>query len=131
MLEKTIIRKATSADVNRLVTHLVRAFDKDPVMHWVVRQDSKRAYGFDTLFRASLNKLGLPHGEVLTTEDCLGSALWYPPEKTQIRLPQQLLMLPAMICACRLPGLKRLKNVLNRIEKAHPTKNTTTCNSSV
>lgn len=118
---KTTIRRATFDDVNHLVPHLVRAFDKDPVVNWCVRQDDKRAYGFDVLFRTALSILSLPHGEVLTTDDCLGGALWYPPGKSKIGFTKQLRLLPAMIRGCGLRGLKRMIEVLNRMENGHPT----------
>jgi ribosomal protein S18 acetylase RimI-like enzyme len=117
----TTIRKATLADVNPLVPHLVRAFDRDPIVNWCVRQDDKRAYGFEVLFRTALRKLSLPHGEVLTTDGCLGGALWYPPGKSKIGFVRQLLLLPAMIHGCSFRGLKRMIDVMNKMEQSHPT----------
>jgi ribosomal protein S18 acetylase RimI-like enzyme len=115
------IRKATSADVDHLVPHLARAFDNDPLVNWFVRQDDKRAYGFDVLFRTCLCRLSLPHGEVLTTDDCFGGALWYPPGKSKIGFTRQLFLLPAMIRVASLRRLKRLIDTLDTSDKIHPT----------
>ena len=114
-------RKATFDDVNHLIPHLARAFENDPVVNWFVRQDDKRADGFDALFRTCLCTLSLPHGEVLTTDDCLGGALWYPPGKSKIGLIRQLFLLPAMIRVASLRGLKRMVDVLDALDKGHPT----------
>lgn len=115
------IRKATVADVDLLVPHLVRAFDNDPFINWIIRQDDKRTYGFETLFRACLSKLSLPHGEVLTTDDCIGGALWYPPGKSNFGFAQQLLLLPEIIRAVSLRGVKRSIVALDAMDKIHPT----------
>ena len=114
-------RKATIADVNHLVPHLARAFNNDPLVNWCVRQDNKRADGFDVLFRSCLSTLSLPHGEVLTTDECLGGALWYPPGKSKIGFTQQIILLPAMIRFASLRGLKRLIDVMGITDKIHPT----------
>jgi ribosomal protein S18 acetylase RimI-like enzyme len=113
-------RKATFDDVNHLVPHLVRAFDSDPLLNWLVRQDDRRAKGLALLFRTCLCTLSLPHGEVLTTDDCLGGALWYPPGKSKFGFIQQLSLLPAMIRFASLRGLKRSIDALDVLDKAHP-----------
>jgi GNAT superfamily N-acetyltransferase len=115
------VRKATVADVGRLVPHLVRAFDDDPVVNWVLRQDGMRSYAFDSLFRTCLCTLSLPHGEVLTTDGCIGGALWYPPGKAKIGFAHQLLLLPNLIRGASFRGLKRIIGVMNAMDKVHPT----------
>ena len=120
-MTETTIRKATFADVNLLVPHLARAFDNDPFINWLVRQDDKRACGFDALFRAWLCKLSLPHGEVLTTDDCVGGALWYPPGKSKIGFTQKMSLLPAMIRVGSLRGLKRIIDLGDALDRIHPT----------
>jgi hypothetical protein len=56
----------------------------------------------------------------LTTDDCVGGALWIPSEKAKIGFIQQLCLLPNMIRAVSLCGLKRLIGLLNAMERAHP-----------
>jgi ribosomal protein S18 acetylase RimI-like enzyme len=114
------IRKATTADVNHLVSHLVRAFDNDPFFNWVIRQDSKRLFGFELLFRTCLSTLSLPHGEVLTTDDCIGGALWYPPGTSKVGFVQQLSFLPKIIRAATLRGVKRFIDMMDALDKIHP-----------
>lgn len=115
------IRKATTADVNQLVPHLVRAFDNDPFINWIIRQDDKRTLGLDVFFRTCLSALSLPHGEVLTTDDCIGGALWYPPGKSKISFLQQLSLLPEIIRGTALRGVNRVIKVMNALDRIHPT----------
>jgi GNAT superfamily N-acetyltransferase len=114
------IRKATFADVGGLIPHLGRAFDDDPVVNWFVRQDEKRSYGFDALFHTFCT-LSLPHGEVLTTDGCVGGALWYPPGKSKIGFAKQLSLLPSWIRIASFRGLKRIIDVGNAMSKVHPS----------
>ena len=112
-------RKATFDDVNHLVPHLVRSFDNDPFLNWFIRQDDGRTNGFGVLFRSCLF-LSLPHGKVLTTDGCLGGALWYPPGKSKIGFIQQLSLLPGMIRVASLRGLKRMIDAMNALDRRHP-----------
>jgi hypothetical protein len=105
------IRKVIPSDVDRLISCLTNAFNRDPLINWIVRQDKKRLQGFSALFRTSLCILSLPHGEVLTTNDYLGCALWYPPGKSKIGLFKQISLLPHMIHAASLSGLLRIVSV--------------------
>jgi ribosomal protein S18 acetylase RimI-like enzyme len=114
------IRMANFADSDRLVLSLVRAFDADPLVNWVLRQDSKRSQAFDLYFRTTLCVITMPRGEVFVTDDCVGGALWLPSDKAEIGLAQQLSLLPDMIRAVRPRGVKRLMGVLDAMNKAHP-----------
>ncbi len=120
MAEK--IRKATYSDADRLIVSLSRAFDDDPLINWFVRQDDKRSYGFEALFRTCLCTLSLPLDEVYATDDCIGGALWYPPGKSKIGLIRQLSILPSMIRVSSLRGLIRFGIVADSVEKVHPKK---------
>ena len=64
--------------------------------------------------------LSLPHGEVLTTDDRVGGALWIPSDKSEIGLAQRISLLPIMIRAVSLRGLKRLMGVIDAMDKVHP-----------
>ena len=114
------IRKATSADADRLVLSLVRAFDDDPLINWILRQDDKRSRAFDLYFRTALCVITMPRGKVFVTDDCVGGALWLPSDKAEIGLAQQLSLLPDMVRAVGLRGVKRLMGVLDAMNKAHP-----------
>jgi ribosomal protein S18 acetylase RimI-like enzyme len=114
------VRRATFADTDRLVLSLVRAFDADPLVNWVLRQDSKRSQAFDLYFRATVCVITMPRGEIFVTDDCAGGALWVPSDKADIGLARQLSLLPDMIRAGRLRGMKRLMGMIDVMNKAHP-----------
>jgi ribosomal protein S18 acetylase RimI-like enzyme len=114
------IRKATSADADRLVLSLVRAFDDDPLVNWILRQDGKRSQAFDLYFRTALCVITMPRGEVFVAGDCTGGVLWLPSDKAEIGLARQLSLLPDMVRAVRLRGVKRLMGVLDAMNQAHP-----------
>ena len=114
------VRKAEQHDVESAVRTLVRAFDDDPIINWMCRQDSKRAAALDILFNTTLRKLSLPYGEVLVTEDYAGAALWLPPEKWKMDLSQQLSILPAIAQFSGLSRFFQTLKLLNASEKVHP-----------
>ncbi|MFN2269270.1 MAG: GNAT family N-acetyltransferase [Anaerolineae bacterium] len=114
------IRRASFADSDRLVLSLVRAFDDDPLINWVLRQDGKRSWAFNLYFRTVLCAVTMPCGEVFVTDDCVGGALWVPSDKAEVGLAQQLSLLPDMIRTVRLRGVKRFMSVLDAMNKAHP-----------
>ena len=120
----TAIRKATPADIDPIVRQFARAFDDDPFLNWIIRQDGKRARGFDLFFRNFLtHTLRSPHDEVLTTDDCLGFAISeYHDTKTRF-VPRWAWMLPWLPTAIRsagLPGLRRMTGAMRTLGKAHP-----------
>lgn len=117
----TSIRRATAADVPAVIDLLVRAFDDDPVMNWLIRQDERRAAAFHRFFEISVRDLTMPHGYVFTTDDHAGAAAWAPPEGWQIGLWQQLRLMPDYV---RVVGARRFLSAMasvSRLEARHPT----------
>ena len=88
------VRRATPADVPALTGVLVRAFADDPLVAWAVRPDTRRGDAYRRLFDLFLRRLTLPHGEVYTTTDLRGAALWTPPGTWRQGLWQQVAQLP-------------------------------------
>jgi ribosomal protein S18 acetylase RimI-like enzyme len=116
---KPAIRKADRADVAALAGALARAFDDDPVMAWLFPDPARRRLTLPRFFSAHLTKIVLPHGEVYTTGDVAGGALWEPPGKWRLGVGGQLRMLPDFI---RLFGtrLAIASRGLNLVEANHP-----------
>jgi GNAT superfamily N-acetyltransferase len=73
-----LIRVAEARDVPKLVETLSQAFDGDPVLSWVMRDDDKRPEALRRLFIYILNE-SIPHGEVTATEELDACAIWVPP----------------------------------------------------
>lgn len=75
------VRRAGRDDVEALVEVLARAFDDDPVACFLFRGDRRRRRGLRRFFRIQLTTLYADDGEVWTTDDRAGAAIWGPPAK--------------------------------------------------
>jgi len=99
------VRKAGVEDIPCLSEVLARAFDADPAANWFCLQDHRRAERMRELFAVSLRRISMPDGEVYTTSELGGAALWAPPGRWQPGLLRQLRLLPAM---ARVAGVRHL-----------------------
>ena len=73
------VRKATGEDLPAIGRVLGAAFDDDPLINWIVRQDGRRAWAIETLFREVTRFAYLDHGESYLLADGSGAAVWRPP----------------------------------------------------
>ena len=117
----TEIFVAGDEDVSALTGVLSRAFDVDPVMNWVLRQDAGRPAAFEWMFRLSL-ALTLPQGNVYTTADRNAAALWAPPGKWRWRAGwfRQLHQAPGFVRAVGLRRMPRVLPAVSALEARHP-----------
>lgn len=116
------IRNAGTPDAAAITAVLCRAFDADPVMNWVLRQDAGRGAAFEWMFGLSM-ALTLPHGEVYTTDDLTGAALWTPPGKWSWRAGwfTQLKQAPGFVRSIGVRRLRRVALAVAALEARHPT----------
>ena len=91
---KEAVRKATVYDAPWLAHTLAQAFYEDPLMRWILPNESQRQRqlyrSFDSIF---LKRLCLPHDETYTTEGVAGGALWLPPGTWPLGLLDNLRLL--------------------------------------
>jgi ribosomal protein S18 acetylase RimI-like enzyme len=113
------IRKVTADDVPRLVRALARAFEDDPVMSWIFRDDADRLARLERAFDLFLRRIWLPQQECYSVDRLFGGALWLPPGKWHLGVADQLRLLPSMISVTG-RNFPRLFTALNTIEKKHP-----------
>lgn len=73
------IRDATPADAPRVVAMLARAFDADPVFHWVFPDPAARARHMPRVFEMFFAG-DAPPGMRLVTPDCAAATLWRAPD---------------------------------------------------
>ena len=73
------VRKAHEADIATVGRILAAAFDDDPVLNWVVRQDERRKEALETLLRGGADRAVREHGECYLLGDASGAAVWRPP----------------------------------------------------
>lgn len=72
------VRKATSADVPAVASMLARAFDDDPFINFLMKQDGQRQARIARwALIAATDSIAL--GETYVTESRAGAALWTPP----------------------------------------------------
>jgi ribosomal protein S18 acetylase RimI-like enzyme len=112
------IRKLKAADVPVIASALARAFEDDPVMNWIMRDEDmvgrlERAFGF------FLRSIWLREDQCYATTRLSGAALWLPPGKWHLSPMAQLRLLPGMVSVVG-RSLPRMMSVLNLIEKKHP-----------
>lgn len=72
------IRRATASDAPRISAMLARAFDDDPFVNFLAKQDSYRQSRI-LFWASSAVATAVPLGETFVTEDGSGAALWTPP----------------------------------------------------
>lgn len=114
------VRNAALAEQGRLARVLSHAFDQDPMINWLLRQDAGRARAFRRFFNVAIGAMAQPHELVFTTADLGGAALWFPPGKWRMSLWQQLRLLPALASSV---GYRRVPGVMagiDALEKQHP-----------
>ena len=70
---------ATRADIEVLSTVLARAFDDDPLSLYLFGGPGRRRRGLTRFFALQLRHIYIGRGEVWTTADRAGAALWAPP----------------------------------------------------
>ncbi len=71
--------RAAPGDVGALSSVFARAFDDDPLSLYLFGGPRLRAAGLARFFSIQLRHTYLRHGEVWTTPDRAGAALWAPP----------------------------------------------------
>jgi GNAT superfamily N-acetyltransferase len=113
------VRKLAPGDVPAVARALARAFEDDPVMGWVFRDDSERLGRLERAFAFYLDKIWLRHEACFATDRLFGAALWVPPHKWHLGVWEQIRLAPGMI-AVNGRNLPRLMTVIRMIEKRHP-----------
>lgn len=113
------MRQATAADLPHLRGVLARAFDGDPVVNWVVRQDEGRAWAMAWLYRLSLD-MATPMGHVYTTADLQGVALWTPPGRLGAGQWRQVWRLPGFLRAVGMRRVPRIVPAIAALSARHP-----------
>jgi len=105
-----LIRLAGALDIPELALTLSRAFDRDPVLSWVLRGDAGRPEALRRFFTYILRE-SIPHGEVTASEELDACAVWVPPGvwAKPPRLVETLMMLPETL---RWTGLSRLRRFM-------------------
>jgi GNAT superfamily N-acetyltransferase len=113
-------REAGDADVEPLAGALARAFHDDPVMTWLLgERDEPRLRRLHRFMRSEARRHRRHGGTVLTADGHPGGALWDPPGKWRMSVPDILRAAPVMISGVG-PRIPRAIGGLGQMEKVHP-----------
>ncbi len=108
-----------SADIPALTAMLVRAFDDDPVANFMFAGDGRRRRGLHAFFAAQLKRVYLPDGNIYTTDERDGVAIWGSPQRKRngtLELVQLLPALPSLVSG----RMHRALRLLFEIDNLHP-----------
>lgn len=72
------VRKATADEAPAVAAMLARAFDDDPFINFIVKQDARRRERLEAWARSAASA-SIALGETYITAGCEGAALWTPP----------------------------------------------------
>lgn len=114
------IRKISRADRSTVVELMCRAFDDDPFINYLVKQDDRRTERMARFMDAGLMRLTLPYGETYMTDASDGAALWNPPGGRPHGLIADLSLLPVLLRVSGLGGVARSVAAFSQGEKLHP-----------
>jgi GNAT superfamily N-acetyltransferase len=113
------IETAHTEDLEILGDVLQRAFWDDPVMEWILRDESSRSSRLTRMFKIVLRGHYLPLDTVWTTTDRLGAALWAPPGHALLPARTLLRQAPGMVRAMGRDTVRGLR-ALSQVERLHP-----------
>lgn len=113
------IHRARPGEVDALARTLARAFYEDPVVSWLLPDDSRRLLASERGFRTFLRRLWLRHEETYVAQDASGVCVWEPPGTWKVGLGAQLALVPALVRVYG-RGVPRLLAAIAKLEKDHP-----------
>ncbi len=112
--------RAEPRDHDAIVRVLVRAFDADPVVNYLLRRDAHRGRAFALCFAAFLKHVTMPHGETWIADNGAGAALWTPPGRSNVSMRTILAMGPSLLRAVGLSRARSMGAAANRVQRKHP-----------
>jgi GNAT superfamily N-acetyltransferase len=102
----------------RIAEVLARAFHDDPVFGWLLPDERARRAGLPRFFRKMVALAHGGRGEVWSTRERSGAAVWIAPNRWKLGLLDEARLAPSMIGVFG-GGVVRLLKLLGAIERAH------------
>jgi GNAT superfamily N-acetyltransferase len=113
------ISKATRADLPDLARTLARAYHRDPVWSFLLRDEARRQRALTRYFTIELGDVALPYDTVWTAEGALGAIVCLPPGKWRLPAATMVRRAPAFVRAFG-SDLPRALRALTLLERVHP-----------
>lgn len=117
VLPNGTVRDARPDELDAVITLLDVAFERDPFVGWLTRNDARARRRYVTLVT---RRLIAPRGRIFVDDSLRAVALWMPPGGWNLPLGTQLAMLPTL---ARVVGARRLFGVAKvsaAIEEGRP-----------
>jgi len=114
-----VIKPVAANDLATITDLLVRAFDDDPLTTFIFGGDRRRRWGMHSFFTAQIRHQYLPLGQVFTTQELGGVAVWAPPSRQRHPVKELAELLPT---APFLVGknMVRALRLLGEVDARHP-----------
>ena len=109
------VRRATPEDLDGLTCSLTSAFLDDPVSAFIFPDAARRESILREFFVVQLSRTYLSRGEVYTTTEQVGAAMWLPPNAQFPTIRDQLAYLRVSLSAGRWLSARRLSLTLQRL----------------
>ncbi|WP_024799800.1 GNAT family N-acetyltransferase [Nocardia sp. BMG51109] len=117
------VRRAEPAEIPMLARVLGTAFDDDPIVGWLIRDERNRARRAAVMFETLVRHEFFEHGGTDVAFDdagaMVGAAVWLPPDHRQSSYVTTLRTLPGMVRAFR-TRLVAAGQLAERIQAEHP-----------
>ena len=97
-----------------LTRSLASAFVDDPVSAFIFPDGDRRETILQEFFAVQLSRTYLPRGEVYTTGDAIGAAMWLPPDSRRPTIGDQLAYLRVSLASGSYRSARRLAVALQR-----------------
>lgn len=113
-----LVRRTTYTDLTLTANVLAAAFQDDPVVSWLMPDESRRRADLPAMMRVFAARFQ-PHGENCLNETGTGAALWLPPEATFT--PEDDARFETALVAAAGDDIERAGELMAVMEEAHPT----------
>ncbi len=114
--------KPSIHDSERISQVLSQAFETDPPLNWLIRQDHRKYVALQELFSVAFRKMTHPFGCVEASDDFTGVALWTPPQRWKLSLDVEITLLPTFIRVLGFRGFGRKMQAIHQLQRHHPKK---------
>jgi GNAT superfamily N-acetyltransferase len=118
-VEGAAVRKAVPDDEKQIAVALAKAFYDDPLMTWVSPDDDRRLERLERSFRLFYRRLYSPRDETYTTEDVVGAAAWFPPERVKLGVAERIRATPGLVAGFG-RDLARFLRFVSLADSKHP-----------
>lgn len=116
---RNVVRRMAAAELDATARVLAEAFHEEPVMAWVIPDETSRLDRLTRIFSLYVHRFWWRQGEGYVAAPLVGAAMWLPPGAWKPGFLTQISMLPGSVRSLRQDFL-RMGRIDSFIEKKHP-----------